>query len=149
MTEYTGNKVLQFQGEEKFLVWKMRMEAFTNLKGVKAALSKGNMPTKITKAYLDILKESNAGKKLESEWAKANTMLLQYLTLAFDTLELMHKMATAMSKDFPRGTTCGVMELLTEEFQPQDKLSNVEIKMKLAAISMKERERIQLPCLSR
>ena len=140
MTEYSGNRVPRFQGEEKFPVWKMRFEAFAHLKGVEEALVKDNMPKKTTKAYLELLDENIASQKLRLEWAKANTMLLQYLTLAFNTPELMHKMASTMSKDHPRGTAYEVMELLTEEFQPQDKLSNVEIKTKLAAISMKERE---------
>ena len=140
MTEYSGNRVPQFQGEEKFPVWKMRFEAFAHLKGVEEALVKDNMPTKTTKGYLLLLDEKKPHEKLNLEWAKANTMLLQYLTLAFNTPELMHKMASTMSKEHPRGTAYEVMELLTEEFQPQDKLSNVEIKTKLAAISMKARE---------
>lgn len=140
MTECIGNKVPQFQEEEKFPVWKMRMEVFAHLQGVEAALSKDNMPKNTTKAYLSSLNDQDANDKLKLEWAKANTMLFYYLTLAFNTPELIHKMVTTRSKDFPLGIAYEVMELLTEEFQPQDKLSNVEIKTKLAAVSMKERE---------
>ena len=77
------------------------------------------MPKHTTKAYLNLLiNEQDANNKLKLERAKADTMLLQYLTLALNTPELMHKIAMTTSKDFPLGTAHGVMELLTEEFQP-------------------------------
>ena len=123
-----------------FLVWKMRFEAFAHLKGVEVALSTDNMPKNTLASYLNTLDEKKADEKLKLEWAAANTKLLQYFTLSFNTAELMHKMSATMSTDYPRGTAYGIMELLKEEFHPQDKLSTVEIKTKLAAVSMRERE---------
>ena len=98
------------------------------------------MPKNTTPAYLKSLDKTKADEKLKIEWAEANTKLLQYFTLTFNTAELMHKMSATIDKDWPIGSAYEIMELLKEEFHPQDKLSTVEIKTNLAAVSMRERE---------
>lgn len=104
------------------------------------ALSRDSMPAEGTKEFRDNLNDSDPNKKLQKEWLQAKDKLISYImTLRFKTAEMMSKIYLTTSTKFPYsyGRGLKVIEKLMQEYHPQDNLSNVEIKHKLASLRMK------------
>ena len=60
--------------------------------------------------------------------------------MAFTTNELLGYIHEAMTAEYPDGLAFLVVRQLLDDFQPQDKMSRVELRRRLNAIKMKPNE---------
>ena len=131
-----GGRVPAFSGDEKdFQMWWQRFKSYAKVKGFIKGLKRNvNLPKSEEEAEKLDLSNSEDKKKIAA--VTCNNVALAQLSMAFQTETLMHKIFLSQSKDWPEGLAIEVVEDLLLEYQPQDRISRVEMRRRLARVRM-------------
>ena len=135
------SKTLQlptFDGEEKnFSVWWMRFQAYASVYGFDVAIKtkkEADLPGKED----EVLDETTAEGKKKMMAKKRNKIAFANLTMAFTNASTMNKVHTAKTDDWPGGLACEVIRQLHQEYQPKDRISRVEMGVRLNSVKIKD-----------
>ena len=134
-------KVPVFNGKEKnFQSWWIRFQAYARVKQFSTALTlHADLPT--TEAEIGTLDPTNDDEKRQISAGKRNVLAMAHLTMALGTEALLNKVVSVSTTEWPGGLAYELIALLKEEYQPKDRIASVEMKQKLARVSMKSSDK--------
>ena len=128
-----------FSGKsDEFQVWWMRFKAYATLIGFAMAINQ-TKETDLPDNETESTAEPHTDKNKEAK--KRNLTAMYYLTLAFTTDAMMGVIFTSQTAEWPSGLAYLVVAALYNKFRPKDTISRVEMRMKLARLSMKPNEK--------
>ena len=132
-------RIPAFDGEaENFTAWWIRFQAYAGTLGFENAIQvtvDANFPAKSDDAF----DETTAEGTKKSKAKKQNAYAFHTFALAFTTEDLLSKLESAKTTDWPGGLAHLVTAELMEEFRPKDTISRVEMRMAMARITMGKR----------
>ena len=121
----------------KFQMWWTRMKAYAALRGYAQTLKatkERDMPQGETTA-IDLSTET--GKK-QAAAKKRNALAMANMTMAFTSEGLMALVYQSQDSEWPGGLVHKVVALLLKKYMPKDRISRVELRTAMAAVSMKK-----------
>ena len=130
-------KLPAFSGKDKdYQSWWARFEAYALVYEFDEALSEtreASLPATSTTT----IDESTAAGRAAKAAKKRNNIAIANFTSAFLTEELLNLIYRARTADWPKGEAYRVVQGLKKKYEPNDKVSRVELRNMLARISMK------------
>lgn len=130
-------KLPTFDGERKnFHVWWTRFKAYATVYKFSAALKIGgeaDLPQKED----DVLDETKSDEKRKADARKRNGVAMANLAMSFTTESLMGMIYKAVTTEYPGGLAHLVVQALFKKYEPDDKITRVEMRELLAKVSMK------------
>ena len=129
-------KVPSFDGKkESFQMFWIRFDAFANVKNFEKALVKDrDMPSSEADAYR--LDENDANNKKAFAAVKRNKVAWAQMTLVLNTEALLAIMSSTKDLAWPGGLAHKVVVKLKEKYQPNDRVSRVELRRRLNRVEM-------------
>jgi hypothetical protein len=113
--------------------------AYAGVFGFAKALREGgetSMPTTDETSF-DVTTEEG---KLMGAAKKRNAIAMANMTMAFTSEGTIALVYEAMNDDWPGGLAHKVVSMLKKKYQPQDSMTKVELRKRLAMVSMKKKE---------
>ena len=130
-------KLPTFDGERKnFHVWWTRFKAYATVYRFSAALKIGgeaDLPQKED----DVLDETKPDEKVKADARKRNGVAMANLAMAFTSETLMGLIYKATTTEYRGGLAHMVVEALFKKYEPDDKITRVEMRELLTKVSMK------------
>ena len=135
----SGNvRIVSFDGTE-YTKWRMKFKALLSVKGAAEALEKDFITKMPASEDTDLSGADKDSDLMQQKRAKAkNAMAVNYLTLSFQTDELLGMIAELATDEWPNGIASKVMEALEEEYCPSNVLANANLKSKLMKMQLKK-----------
>ena len=132
----TGMKTPRFNGKkENYQMWWTRFEAFASVKNVERALEDdADMPSTAAAALL--LDPTQSGDKPALSAVRRNKVAWAQLTLALNSESLLALMNGTKDTNWPSGLAKKVVVKLKEKYQPNDRVSRVELRRRLNRVEM-------------
>ena len=119
------------RGRNKFQPWWERFEAC----GFHLALKKTRENDLLRDGTVNPDATTDEGKRAKKALNR-NNLEITKLTMAFTVRGLMNKVCKARTEENPAGLACFLTYDLLKEHQPKDRMSKVEVKVKLLKINM-------------
>lgn len=91
-----------------------------------------NMP----EAHNIVLNPNDAGEKLQIEERKWNNNVIFYLTISFQTYNLIQLVLSTYTTNWPKGQINLSVKNLLEAYQPNDAMTEIEMRGAIRQISM-------------
>jgi hypothetical protein len=132
-------KLPLFDGEEKsYMIWWSRFEAYAGCIGFADALEAGGeavMPA----SYITPLDGTKEDGILALAAKKRNQVAMANLTMAFQSEGSMSLIYESKTSAWPMGLAHKVISEMKQEYHPEDTMTRVELRHKLASIKMKKK----------
>jgi hypothetical protein len=130
-------KLPTFDGERKnFHVWWMRFKAYATVYKFSAALKEGG-EADLPKTEDDVLDETKSDEKRKADARKRNGVAMANFAMAFTTESQMGMIYKAVTTEYPGGLAHLVVQALFKKYEPDDKITRVEMREQLTKVSMK------------
>eukprot|EP00957_Ditylum_brightwellii_P205112 15342333-Ditylum_brightwellii.AAC.1 len=125
-------KIPVFNGEaQKFQSWMIRFLSYSRVKGFSTTLMMSSeLPT--SEEEIGTLNATNSDEKKKIATGKQNTLVMAHLTMTLGTELLLNKVTTVCDDSWPGGLAYKLIKNIKEEYQPEDRVSAVEIKRKMS-----------------
>jgi hypothetical protein len=124
--------------EEKFQVWRTRLEAYAGVFRLHAALKPGGEHT-MPATDTTIIDETTTGGKAEAAAKKRNTIDVANLNMSFTTDGAMALLVfKSKTIDWPNGLAWKIADALKKKYQAQDTMTIVELQHQLNKIMAKK-----------
>ena len=137
--EGSGSKPPRFNGkQEQYQIFNTRFKAFAKMKEFGQAVDcKGVDPDLPTAA---VNATGTAYTKEEKLAIRRNDKAMYNYTLAFQTEACMGMIYGASTTEWPDGLAWLVAKALNKKYAPKDRISRVEMKRQLTAVSMSKKK---------
>lgn len=119
--------------------WKLSFEAFAVVCKFDEALEQDFDQKLPSNSKVDLDETKDAEKK-QIKARRKNAIAVAQLALALTRAEDKAKLLLTISKEWPQGVACKVMEALAEEYQPDDMQASVDRKRAIKGIKMRKGE---------
>ena len=127
-----------FAGDKKeFQTWWMRYKAYCQMRKVFDYMGLTQHPDLPTKEVADA---ANPHSKQQQAALSKNEQAMYYLTLAFQTEQLLGMIYKSQTPEYPNGLAWMVVKSLHEKYRPKDRISRVEMRRDLAAVKLGKKE---------
>jgi hypothetical protein len=136
-TTKATNRVPSFSGARKdFHIWWVRFKAYANMQRFQAALKTGG-ETSLPQSDDEVLDESTPAGKESTAAKMRNAKAMSKFSIAFVAQSLLAIVYKSQSTKWPEGLAHLVVVYLFKKYNPDDRISRVELWTMLNEVTMK------------